>query len=228
MRPPLELFMLNDLWIELIYSFVIIICSLMIYRATKEMYELSSYKGIKYFRQAFLFFAIAYFFRYFIQLLLMLFNIKEVFEMSPPFVGMISLSVFLFFSSMAIFYLLYSVMWKKWDHNKFRTYLFVFFALIISFIGIFFRGPVTYLFLNLVLLAFVLYVLLIARRESKQAKKRGSGLYIIYLIFSIFWILNIIDILIPKFLQLFKLSIYLVSIFLFLLILYKVLKKTGN
>ena len=44
---------------ELIYSFVIIICSLMVYFGTKELYELSSYKGIKYFRQAFLFFAIS-------------------------------------------------------------------------------------------------------------------------------------------------------------------------
>lgn len=40
---------------EVIYSFVIIVCSLMIYFGTKELYELSSYKGIKYFRQAFLF-----------------------------------------------------------------------------------------------------------------------------------------------------------------------------
>ena len=48
---------------ELIYSFVIILCSLMVYFGTKELYELSSYKGIKYFREAFLFFAIAYAFR---------------------------------------------------------------------------------------------------------------------------------------------------------------------
>ena len=52
---------------ELIYSFVIILCSLLIYFETKELYELSSHKGIKYFRRSFLFFGIAYFVRYFIK-----------------------------------------------------------------------------------------------------------------------------------------------------------------
>ena len=53
---------------EIMYSFIIIMCSLIIYFSTREMYELSSYKGLKYFRLAFLFFAVAYFFRSFIQL----------------------------------------------------------------------------------------------------------------------------------------------------------------
>src|SRR3989339_748726 len=48
--------------LEILYSFVIIVCSLMIYFGTKELYELSSHKGIKYFRLSFLFFAIFYYF----------------------------------------------------------------------------------------------------------------------------------------------------------------------
>ena len=44
---------------EIVYSFVIIVCSLMIYFGTKELYKLTSHKGIKYFRQSFLFFAFA-------------------------------------------------------------------------------------------------------------------------------------------------------------------------
>ena len=74
MRPPLEFLMPPQIGAELIYSFVIIACSLMVYYGTKELYELSSYKGIKYFRQAFLFFAIAYFFRYSIRFILSFFN----------------------------------------------------------------------------------------------------------------------------------------------------------
>jgi len=38
---------------EIIYSFVIIVCSLMIYFGTKELYKLTSHKGIKYFRLSF-------------------------------------------------------------------------------------------------------------------------------------------------------------------------------
>ena len=47
------------LWIEPIYSVIIILFSLFIYLRTKEIYELTYYKGIKYFRNAFLFFGIA-------------------------------------------------------------------------------------------------------------------------------------------------------------------------
>ena len=55
--PPLPQITLG-IGAEIIYSFVIIVCSLMIYFGTREIYNLSSYKGIKYFRQAFLLFAI--------------------------------------------------------------------------------------------------------------------------------------------------------------------------
>jgi hypothetical protein len=152
MRPPLEFLMPPQIGAELIYSFVIIICSLMVYYSTKEMYELSSYKGIKYFREAFLFFAIAYFFRYFIQFFLFLFNIRDILEFSPAYIGWISLFVFLYSSSMAIFYLLYSVMWKKWNHSKSKILLFNLLALVIALIGSSFRGMEVSLLLNIILL----------------------------------------------------------------------------
>jgi hypothetical protein len=53
-------------------------------------------------------------------------------------------------------------------------------------------------------------------------------MYAIYLMLFVFWILNIVDIIIPRFLEMVRLLIYLVSIFLFMFILYKVLRKTGN
>lgn len=227
MRPPLEFLFPSGIGAELIYSFVIVICSLMVYYATKEMYELSSYKGIKYFRQAFLFFAVAYFFRYFIQFFLVLFNIKDILEFSPMYIGWISLFIFLFSSSMAVFYLLYSVMWKKWNHSKLRIYLFNLLALIIALVGTFFRGIVVSLALNIILLLFILFILFIAYKDSRN-KRKGKSLFIIYMLLSVFWILNVIDILIPQFLQIYRLIIYLASILLFMTILYKVLKKIGN
>lgn len=227
MRPPLEFLFPPEIGAELIYSFVIVICSLMVYYATKEMYELSSYKGIKYFRQAFLFFAIAYFFRYFIQFFLVFFNLRDILEFSPRYIGWGSLFIFLYASSMAVFYLLYSVMWKKWNHSRSKILLFNILAWIIALIGSSFRGIGVSLILNIILLVFVSFVLFIAYQDSK-GKKKGKGLFIIYLLLFIFWILNVINILIPKFLQLYQLAIYLASILLFMIILYKVLKKTGS
>lgn len=225
MRPPLEFFLPNEIGVELLYSFVIVVCSLMIYYATKEMYELSSYRGVKYFRQAFLFFAIAYFFRYFIRFFLAFFNLREIVEISPMFVGWVSLFVFLYSSSMAIFYLLYSVMWKRWDHSKLKIYLFNFIAVVVALVGVSFRNIETDLILNLVLLVFISFVLFMAYKTSKN-KQKGKNLYATYLFLFIFWILNIIDILLPSFLQVYRLMIYLASILLFMVILYKVLKAS--
>lgn len=227
MRHPLEFLMPPQIGAELIYSFVIIVCSLMVYYGTRELYELSSHKGIKYFRQAFLFFALAYFFRYFIQFFLVFFSLRDILEFSPVYIGWFSLFIFLYASSMAVFYLLYSVMWKKWNHSKSRLFLFNVFALVIALIGSSFRGPGISFMLNIILLAFGSFVLFIAYKDSKD-KKKGKGLFVIYLLLFIFWVLNVIDILIPKFLQIYQLAIYLASILLFMIILYKVLKKIGN
>jgi hypothetical protein len=227
MRPPLEFLLPPEAGAELIYSFVIIVCSLMIYFATKEMYELSSYKGIKYFRYSFLFFAIAYFFRYSIRYFLVLFNLDNIMEISPRILGNISLFFFLFSSSMAVFYLLYSVMWKKWNHSKFKICLFNLAAVAIALVGVIFRSPITDLMLNLILFIFILFILLIAYKNAKN-KQKGKNLFIIYLLLFIFWVLNVIDVLLPRFLELYRLLIYVFSVLIFMIILYKVLKKTGN
>jgi hypothetical protein len=235
MRFPFEFFLPSEMGAELIYSFIIVVCSLMVYYATKEMYELTSYKGIKYFRQAFLFFAIAYFLRYSIKFFLIFFSLREVMEFSPqhmggipPFIfGWLSLFVFLYFSSMALFYLLYSIMWKKWSRSKSRIYLFNIASLIIALIGTSFGGREVYLTLNVILLLFASFVLFVAYKDSKK-KQKEKNLFIIYLLLFVFWILNVVDTLIPKFLQFYQLLIYLASILLFMIILYKVLKKAGN
>ena len=215
---------------ELFYSFVIIVCSLMIYFGTKELYELSSYKGIKYFRQSFLFFAIAYFFRSFIKFVVIYFNIKGIIEFSPitfRATGVITQLLFMYFSSMAIFYLLYSVMWKKWNGNSYKIYLFHWLALIISIVSVLSRNPLVFLGLNIFLFLIVIFVVYTSY-QNKKNKRKGHNLYLIYLLLSVFWILNIIDTLIPRFFQGFQLFIYIISTGVFLLIMYKVIKKTGS
>lgn len=215
---------------EILYSFVIIVCSLMIFYGTKELYELSSHKGIKYFRQAFLFFALAYFFRSFIKFGLIYFNVGAILDISPRTFGFvfghITLLFFMYFSSMAIFYLLYSVMWKKWEGDSKRVYLFHTLAIVIAIISILIRNPFVYFEINIFLLFVVLFVVYTSY-QNKQNKKRGYNLYLIYVLLLLFWILNIIDILIPKFFQGFQLLIYLASSGVFLFILYKVIKNVG-
>lgn len=195
----------------------------MVYFSTKELYELSKYKGIKYFRQAFLFFALAYFFRSFIRILLPLFGIERALGGLNPFIGALTLFLFMYFSSMAVFYLLYSVMCKKWNGN--RIYLFHILAFFVALFSTLLTNPFIYFLLNIVLFIFVAIVFYISHKQSKT--KKGNSLYIIYMLLFIFWILNILDILIPDFIQLYQLFIYLASTGIFLAILYKVLKKAS-
>jgi hypothetical protein len=210
---------------EIIYSFVIIICSLMIYFGTKELYELSSYGGIKYFRKAFLFFGIAYFFRSFIKFLLSYFNIRRIIDFAPSIFGDLSLFLFMYFSSMAVFYLIYSLMWKR-GGNSGKIYLFHAISLVISGIVILLKSAVVYLWVNIFILLFVIITFYISNKDQKKKKK--NNLYAIYALLFIFWILNVIDILIPDFFQNIQLFIYTISLGIFLTILYKVLKRAGS
>lgn len=212
---------------EVIYSFIIILCSLMIYFGTKELYELSSYKGLKYFRNAFLFFAIAYFFRSIIKFLLSFFDVKGIIDFPQRVFGImtgpIALFIFMYFSSMAIFYLLYSASWKNFKEKKYTIYIFHFFAFVIALLSIIFRDPLIYLGLNLILLGLTFYTIYLAKE-----KKGKHPFYKVYLLLTLFWILNILDILIPGVFSNAQILIYLASAGVFFTILYKVLKKAGS
>ena len=159
------------------------------------------------------------------------FNTAHILDIPRKAFGFIfsqlTLGIFMYFSAMAIFYLLYSVMWKKWNGNSKKIYLFHLLAFVIAISSILFRNPFVYLGMNFLLLFFVIFTFYISHKQSKQ-KKTKHNLHVIYTLLFSFWILNIIDILIPNFFQTFQLFIYLISSGIFLAMLYKVLKKVGS
>jgi hypothetical protein len=207
--------------IEVLYSFVIILCSLMVYFGTKELYELSNHKGIKYFRLSFLFFAIAYFFRSFIKFLVYLFGVNAIVELSP-FISTLTLFIFLYASSMAIFYLFYSMVCKKWEN---KCYLFHVAAIIVSLAIILFKDPWIYFGINVVLFLLLTIGIYLMHTSSKGKKK--NKFFIVYILLFAFWILNIVDILIPNVIGQYQVTLYLISLGIFMFILFKVLKKAG-
>lgn len=214
---------------EILYSFVIILCSLMIYYGTKEIYELSSYKGIRFFRLAFLFFSLAYFFRSFIKIVLFYFNAKGIFSISPnlfnPILSQLTLIFFMYFSTMAIFYLLYGLIYKK-INLKNKIYFLHLIAILLAFFSVVSKNPFSYIGLNIFLLIFVLIIVYISYKNSRN-KSKGHNLYVVYLLLLFFWILNVLDILVPTFFQNFQLIIYVFSSGIFISMLYKVLKRVG-
>lgn len=220
--PPLNL----GVGAEIIYSFVIIFCSLMIYFGTKEIYELSSYKGLKYFRLAFLFFAIASFFRLFIEVAVASFRVQVILELAPLVWSYLALFVFMYLSLMSIFYLIYGVLWKNLKNNSKTIYLFHGIAIVISLATIIFNNPMFYLGLTLLLFISAGISIYISSHNSKFKSKK-SRFDKVYILLLIFLVLNIANILVPIFLEILNLLLYLLSLSVLFIVLYKVLKKSG-
>jgi hypothetical protein len=221
--PPISL----GIGAELIYSFVIIFASLMIYFGTREIYDLSSYKGIKYFRQAFLFFAIAYFFRFIIQFMIISFNLHEILEIYPLTLGYFALFSFMYLSLISIFYLIYSVFWKKFKDKPKSIYTFHAVAILIALASIFFNNQLFYIGLNVLLLLSAIILISLSFYHQRHKHKKNN-LLIVYLLLFIFFMLDVFNILVPIFMESLKLLIYLISLGIFFVILYKVLKKSGD
>lgn len=213
-----------NLGTEVIYSFVIIACSLMIYFSTKELYELSNHKGIKYFRLSFLYFALAYFFRSFVKFILVSLNTTRIFDFSMRGIGVFTYALFVYFGSMSILYLLNSVLYKKSKNERDLTVQLQVIAISIAVISLFVINPFIHLGIHILFFIGVICAMILAK---KTQQKKHLNLYLIYSLLFAFWILNLLDFIIPSFFRTIQILIYLASVSVFLMILYKVIRKTG-
>ena len=211
----------NFVIVELIFSVIIIALALLIYLRTREMYALTKHKGIGYFRNAFLFFALAYIFRYlfhFFQMSRLFFNTVASRQLIAP--APLILTGYL--STMAIFFLILSTLWRK-TKDKPLLYIAQVFAIIITALVAVFRTPEILTIAQLVLLVFAI----VMSHFSYQKSKKHSQLFIIYIILFIIWVFNI-SVLGPiRFLP-FGLRILspVISIILFAIIYFRVTKWT--
>jgi len=222
MPPPIILMNLN-FFIELVYSIIVMVSCLIIYFKTSEIYKLTSHKGIKYFRMTFLFFAAAYFLRFFSKILILGLILLETRPPSREFIPLTSL-LLLYTGFMATFYLLYGLSRKIFGKNLPETTdIFHVIAILLSSIIVFLGMPIIFIAIILSLLFYLLFVGYSDYIKSKK-KKGLPQFYIVYFLLMLFSMFNIVDILIPDVFGMTKILIYFFSISLFLLILYKVLK----
>lgn len=209
--------------LDLIYSFVIIFVSLMIYFGTKELYELSNHKGIKYFRLAFLFFALAYAFRFLTQFLVLSLGMPRTFNTSLGAISAIALMLFMYASTAAIFYLWASGHWKWFNKKTYAPMILHLIALALAFFVI----ATQHILLLLVIQLVLVFTLAMTTYRRDKKKKGARQTYVIHLLLGVFWALSILDLIVPNALFQMQIIIYLLSISLFLFLLYKVIKKTG-
>jgi len=171
--------------VEIGYMIIVVSLCFMIFFKTGEIYDLTKHKGIKYFRITFLFFGLAYIFR-FLSILFILINITfdiylsiNVFKIFSAFFGG-------YFSTMAILSLTYSTIWKKLQ-IKHPLLLFNAIAVLISCIAVISMSPSPLILLHAVLLSFTI----IMATHSYSKSRKISPLFILYILFLLFWIVNL-------------------------------------
>ncbi len=210
-----------EISIEMLYSiFVILMCSL-IYFKTKEIYELSNHKGIKYFRIAFVFFGITYLTRLLFQFYLTYLN-------TMPWHGIkfyiINMLIFVFTSSMAIITLTYSTVWKKFKLNGYKEVLALYVVAILIVLSFLFTRSLFIFFISQIIL-FIIAIFMSFISAKKSKKKSLSSFHVIYFLLFLFWICNIALMISVRFISHLKFPLYALSSLIFLLITYKVINK---
>ena len=223
---PAYIFNPYDFMFDIISSLVIVISCFIIYAKTRELYDLSSYKGIKYFRNTFLFFGITYFIRFLLHILR---ELRHSLLFGPAFgVFEIAFFVMVYSSSMALLYLLYSLFWKKLDREPLnKGYFPHVIALILAIVSMFER--IAFFFLAAQVILFGVLLIASAANYRKLRKKGGvAKIYLIYpMIFGLLVLSNILEF-VTLFSPIVGVIIYIASIPLFLVMMTKVLGELNN
>jgi len=172
---------------ELAFTIVLIMLCLVIYFKTKELFGLTRYKGIDYFRKTFLFLAISYLFK-FISTAIMLSTINSGFPMQRSPLVPISLMLVSYFSTMAIIYLFLSFSWK----NIKLKYISLFAPVLAALISVFAfisRESLIVVSCQALLLLFAGIFSHAVHKKSKEFSK----LFAIYILLSIFWLIGLVQ-----------------------------------
>lgn len=222
-------FILNNREIfKLVYAFIVILISASIVFRSHKLFMLSSHDGIRYFRNAFFFFGVGFFIRYFA---ILLFEIPSLIQYD-----FIIDMLFEFFLAMGGFFLLYSLIWKNFETpgkeakssllNP-RIFIFYLMAIMIVVLDFAWRG---HRFLFFSQIAIFLIASIISYINCK--KRKGIEFPKFYLIAMtlalVVWILNTLATLVFAWAPMILINIYILNTIFFLLLLYGVVKASRS
>jgi hypothetical protein len=206
---------------KIIYACLIVLICLVIVLKTHKLFHLSLHPGIRYFRNAFFFYGISFFVRYLLS-----------FTVSTQ----LTIPVFEFFIIMAGFFLLYSLIWKKIQGEKFgsfsffnsRVSIFYLMALIIVILVILW-GTIYFMFLSQIILFLIASIVSFVNYKNKKDSHKFPGFYFIAMILMLAaWILNSLAPTLFNWSPIALINIYFFNSIFFLVFLYGVIKITKN
>lgn len=213
-----DLLLGNRIFLKLLFTIIIgFICFIIVLR-THKLFKLSEHQGIRYFRNAFSFYGLAFILRYLIEII------------SP----LVTKLVFEFFLIMAGFFLLYSLMWKKFEIEgrggysslfNLRIFLFYILTIILVFLDYIWQN---YCFMFGSQIILFTYASIISYINYKKSGGRGfTGMYsIVMLLNLIAWAANFIASIFLGWYKPIVIGIYALNVIIFLIFLYGVLSVT--
>ncbi len=210
---------------RIISTLIIGLCCLIIVLKTDKLFKLSTHQGIRYFRNAFFFYGLAFVLRYFMG---------STYFFNSSLQSIIANIVFEFFLMMAGFSLLYSLVWRRFEGDKqsfsslFNLKILLFYALaaVISALDLLIG---MYLFMFLTQIGLFIYASGVGYVNYQKNRKEGgfASLYFIIILLNLIgWVANSI---IAFFLNWNQIGVILTSalnIIIFLLFLYCVVGAT--
>ncbi|NQZ84818.1 MAG: hypothetical protein HRU03_03790 [Nanoarchaeales archaeon] len=205
--------------LDLILFITILLTSFIIYYKSRKFYKLSSYQGFKHFANAFLFLglsAITSFSK--TQISSFWINSTQLVHNSPILKIYESLTfVNYYFLAMAVFLLIYSLVWKEIKNNRFNILILNLIAFILSYIAY----QKEYLF-YIVIIILLIYGIIISYEKYINSKNNHSQLYLLSLI--LITISFVIQLLLGFF-EIIQTYANVTSIGVFLILLYLTIKK---
>ena len=213
--------------IKVFYALLVVLACIIIVKRSDRLFKLSGHGGIRYFRNAFFYFGIAFFIRYSLGFLLNLgilnfrFNIfvKPLFE---------------FFLIMAGFFLIYSLIWKKFETKEPDYYssllngkILIFYLMTLIMVVLdFVWSTYNFLFLSQIIIFLFSTSISYNNYKKKSDKYFPKFYFIAMLLFLIAWILNGLGSLFLGLNQELVIIIHLFNLIIFGVVLYGVLKVT--
>ena len=223
----LNWFITNKEVLKILYGlFIGVVCLLIVYKSDK-LYRLSFHKGIRYFRNAFLFYGVGFLIRY----LFISFFFRG---MNPLYYSIVNM-LFEFFLIMGGFFILYSLLWKRIEGDRenyksslFNLNIFIFYimAIVIVLLDYLWGGFNFMFYSQIILFAFVSVKSFINYKRNGK-RHRFLKFYFLSMILSfIAWALNAFSTLYFNLTNILLMEVYLINLIIFLLFLWGVFNVT--
>ncbi|MEM0465107.1 MAG: hypothetical protein QXW97_00195 [Candidatus Pacearchaeota archaeon] len=213
--------------LKIIYGVLIGTICLIIVLKTHKLYHFSKHEGIRYFRNAFMFYGIAFVIRY-------IFGGIEFFSTIDANYNSIIKILFEFFLIMGGFFLFYSLLWKRLKTSQdnlssllsFKSLVFYIMAFSIAILDYIWK-VYYFLFFSQILLFACLILITYHNFKKDKGKSMFPKFYFIAMIIAfITWILNSMAPLYFNWSKILLIEIYALNIIVFLLFLYGVIRIT--